>query len=123
VLVNGLPEGVFTPRLVDSYWAIWSAVMVCKVENTRNWVAAKVPTLVAWKGSRLKMAGLDALPTYKIVVVWFPCPVEDTKRYFQWLHRLNQGLDTRKWRVYEHRKELNLVRLVFSINTTSVTAL
>jgi hypothetical protein len=99
-LVNGLHEKVFTPGFVDSYWAIWSEVMVCKDEETRDWLTVKVPTLVAWKGSRLKMVGLDALPTYEIVVAWFPDPVEDTKRYFELLNRLNQGVDTRKWRVY-----------------------
>jgi hypothetical protein len=44
----------------------------------------------------LEMVGLDALPTYEIVVAWFPGPVEDTKRYFQRLHRLKQGVDTRR---------------------------
>jgi len=64
-------------------------------------MAAKVPTLADWEGSRLKMVGLDALPTYKRVVAWFPGPVEDTERYLVHLRRLNQGLDTRHWRVYE----------------------
>jgi hypothetical protein len=27
--------------------------------------SGKIPTLKAWEGSRLKMVGLDALPTYK----------------------------------------------------------
>jgi len=49
--------------------------------------------------SKLKKVGLDALPTYKRVVAWFPDPVEDTGSYFQWLRRLNQGLDTSHWRV------------------------
>jgi len=52
---------------------------------------------VAWEGSRLKMVGLDALPTYKRVVAWFLGPVEDTEQYFQRLHKLNQSLDTRLW--------------------------
>jgi hypothetical protein len=69
--------------------------MVCQDEETRDWLAARVPTLVVWEGSRLKMVGLGALPTYERVVAWFPGPVEDLERYFQWLHRLNQGLDTR----------------------------
>jgi IS1 family transposase len=53
------------------------------------------------------MVGLDALPTYKRVVAWFLGPVEDTRHYLQRLHRLNRGLDTDKWRVYEHREEPN----------------
>jgi len=40
-------------------------------KETRDLLAARVPT-VAWEGSRLKMMGLDALPTYKRVVAWFP---------------------------------------------------
>jgi hypothetical protein len=121
-LVDGLPEKGFTPRLVNSYWAKGAAIMVCQYEETRDWLAARAPTLVAWEGSRLKMVGLDALPTYKRVVAWFMGPMEDMERYFQWLRRLNQGLDTRQWRVYEHREEPNGVRLVLSIDT-SVTAL
>ena len=57
------------------------------------------------------------------VVAWFPGRLEDTERYFQGVHRLNQGLDTRHWRVYEHREEPNEVHLVLSIDTTSITVL
>jgi hypothetical protein len=121
-LVDWLSEDRFTPRLVDSYWAKGAAIMVCQYEETRDWLAARVPTLEAWEGSRLKMAGLDALLPMR-VVAWFPGPEEDTECYFQRLSRLNQGLDTRQRRVYECREELNGVRLVLSIDTTSVTAL
>ena len=110
-------------RLLDSYWAKGAAIMVCQDESTKDWLAARVPTLVAWEGSRLKIVGLDALPTYKRVVAWFPGPAEDVERYMLWLHRLNQGLDTRHWRVYERTEESNGVRLVLSIDEASVTAL
>jgi len=59
---------------------LWFAKMK---KPTTGWLAGKVPTLRAWEGSRLKMVGLDALPTYKRVVAWFPGPVEDMERYFQ----------------------------------------
>jgi hypothetical protein len=48
------------------------------------------------------MAGLEALPIYKRVVVWFPGSADDTERYFQRLRRLKQGLNTSQWSVYEH---------------------
>jgi len=67
--------------------------------------------------------GLDALPTYKRVVAWFPGPAEDMEQYFLWLRKLNRGLDTRHWRVYEHREESNGVRLVLSIDAASVSVL
>jgi len=67
--------------------------------------------------------GLDAIPTYKRVVAWLLGPAEDAKRYLVRLHRLNQGLDTRHWRVYEHREESIGVRLVLSIDAASVTVL
>ena len=60
----------------DSYWAKGAAIIVCHDKLTEDCLAARVPTLVAWEGSRLKMVGLDALPTYKRVVVWFLSPVE-----------------------------------------------
>lgn len=109
------------PRLVDSYWAKGAATMVCQYEETRDWLAANVSTLVVWEGSRLKMMGLDALPTYKRMVAWFPGPVEDTKRYFQRLHKLNQSLDTRQWTVYERREDLMGSALCSAL--TSITAL
>jgi catalase (peroxidase I) len=56
--------------------------------------SGKTPTLKAWEGSRLKMVGLDALPTYNAEVVWFPVPVEFIERYFQQLHRQNWETDT-----------------------------
>jgi hypothetical protein len=78
---------------------------------------------VAWKGSRLKTVGLDALPTCERVVAWFPGPVEDTEQFLLQLRRLNRGLDTGYWRVHEHKEESNGVCLVLNINTTSVTVL
>ena len=122
-LVDELPEEGFTPRLVDSYWAKGAAIMVCHDELTKDWLAARVPTLVVWEGSRLKIVGLDALPTYKRVVAWFLGPAEDAERYLLRLHSLNQGLDTRHWRVYERKEEPNGVRLVLSVDTASVTVL
>jgi hypothetical protein len=109
-LVDELPEEWLIPRLVDSSWVKGAAIMVCQ-DETIDWLAARVPTLVAWEGSRLKMLGLDSLPTYKRVVAWFPGPVEDMELYFQWLRGLNQGLDTRLWRVYERKEEPKEVRL------------
>jgi len=97
--------------------------MVCHDELTKDWLAARVPTLVAWGGSRLKLVGLDALPTYKKVVAWFPGPAEDAERYLLWLRRLNQGLETRHWRVYECREEPNGARLVLSIDAAFVSVL
>ena len=122
-LVDELLEEGFTPRLADSYWSKRAAIMVCQNEMTKDWLAAKVPTLVACVGSRLKVMGLDALPTFKRVVAWFPGPAEDTEQCFLRLCRLNRGLDTRQWRVYERREEPNGVHLVLSIDAASVTVL
>jgi len=116
-LVDELPEEGLTPRLVDSYWAKWEAITVCHDEPTTDWLAARVPSLAAWEGSRLKVVGLDALPT------WFLGPAEEADRYLLQLRRLNQGLDTRHWRVYERKEEPNGVRLVLSVDTASVTVL
>jgi hypothetical protein len=117
--VDELPKEGFTPRLVESYWAKGAAIKVHHEELTKNSLAARVPTLVAWEGSRLKIVGLDALSTYKRVVAWFPGPT-DTERYLLWLWRLNQGLDTGYWRLYECKEESNEVRLVLSIDTASI---
>jgi hypothetical protein len=94
-LVDELPEEGFTPRLVDSYWAKGVAIMVCHDEQTKGWLAARVPTLVAWEDSRLRLVGLDVLPTYKRVVAWLPGPAEDKERYLLRLLRLSRGLETR----------------------------
>jgi len=71
-LVDELPEEGFTPRLADSYWAKGAAIMVCQDELTKDLLAARILTLEAWEGSRLRMVGLDALLTYKRVVACFP---------------------------------------------------
>ena len=118
-LVDGLPEEGLTPRLVDSYWSKGAAIMVCQDIEIREWLENQAPTMVAWEGSRLKFVGLDALPTYRRVMAWFPGPVEDTER----LCRLNRGLDTGNWRVYERKEEPNGVRLGLSIDTASITVL
>ena len=99
-LLDGLREEGFTPKLVDSYSAKGAAIMVCQDELTKDWLAARVHSLAAWEGSRLKLVGLDALPTYKRVGALFPGPAEDAERYLLRLRRLNQGLDTRHWRDY-----------------------
>jgi hypothetical protein len=121
--MDELPEEGFTPKLVDSYWAKGAAIMFCHDKLTKGWLAARVPTLAAWEGSRLKIVSLDALPTYKGVLAWFPGPVEDKEPYLLWLHRLNQGPDTGHWRVYEHKEEANGVCLVLSIDIAFVIVL
>ena len=55
--------------------------MVCHDIMTKDWLAAKVATLAAWEGSRLKVVDLDALPTFKKVVAWFPGPAGDMERF------------------------------------------
>jgi hypothetical protein len=97
--------------------------MVCHDEQTKEWLAARVPTLAAWDDSRLTTVELEGLPTYKRVLAWFPGPVEDTERYMTPLCRLNRVLDPKHWRVYERREETNGVRLVLSIDTASVAVL
>jgi hypothetical protein len=66
---------------------------------------------------------LDALPAYNRVVAWFLGPAEATEQYLLQLHRLNQGLVTGNWRVYERKDEPSGVRLVLSIDTASITVL
>jgi hypothetical protein len=122
-LVDELPEEGFTPRLVDIYWAKGAAITVCQDADTKDWLEKEVPNMMAWEGSRIKVVGMDALPTYKRVVAWFLGPMEDTERPFLWLRRLNWGLDTRNWRTYERKEEPNGVHLVLSIDTESVTFL
>jgi hypothetical protein len=100
----------------NTYWAKGAAIMVYQDQETCDWLARLVPTLTAWEGSRLKMVGLDALPTFKRVAAWFPGPVEDTETLFQCLRRLNQGLETGQWRIYERKEEPIEVRLVLSID-------
>jgi hypothetical protein len=62
-LVDELREEGFTPRLVDTYWAKGAAIMVCQYAETKDWVEKQVPNMAAWEGSRLKVVGIDALPT------------------------------------------------------------
>jgi hypothetical protein len=97
--------------------------MVCHDESTKEWLIAKAPSMAAWEGSRLKVVGLDALPTYKRVVAWFRGPAVPTERYLLRLHRLNRALVTGNWRVYERKDEPNGVYLVLSIDTPSITVL
>jgi hypothetical protein len=54
--------------------------MVCHDEATKDWLTAMAPGMVAWEGSRLKVVGLDDLPTYKRVAAWFPGPPVPTER-------------------------------------------
>ena len=122
-LVDELPDEGFNPSLVASYWAKGAAIMVCHNELTKDWLAAGVLTLATWEGSRLKIVGLDALPTYKRVVAWFTGHVEDTERYLLRVRRLNRGLDTVLWRVYKRKEESNGVHLVLGFDTTSMAVL
>jgi hypothetical protein len=109
--VDGLPEEGFTPRLIDMYWTKGAAAVVCQDEITRDWLASSISTLTAWEGSKLKLVGLEALPTYGIILVWLPGPAEETGQYLQRLRRLNQGLETDNWRIYGRKEESNGVCL------------
>jgi hypothetical protein len=91
--------------------------VVYQDDEIKDWLEKQVPNMAAWEGSRLKVVDMDALPAYKRVVAWFPGPVKDTVRLFLRLRRLNRGLDTRNWGVYERKGEPKGVRLVRSIDT------
>lgn len=97
-LVDNLPEEWFTHKLIDTCRAKGATTMVCHDEG--GWLGNNVSSLKAWDCSRLKMFGLEALPTYNRVLAWFPCPAGDTVRYFQRIHRLNQVLNSSKWKGY-----------------------
>jgi hypothetical protein len=79
-LVDELTEKGFTPTLVDPCWSKGADIVVCQVEATKEWLTAMAPSMTAWEVSRLKVVGLIALPTYKRVVAWFPCPPVPTER-------------------------------------------
>jgi hypothetical protein len=53
--VDKLPEEGFTHRLIDTYWAKGTAIVVCQGEETSDLLGSKVPTMSAWEGARLKM--------------------------------------------------------------------
>jgi hypothetical protein len=116
-LVDGLPEEGFTPKLVDTYWAKGVAIVVCLDEETKDWLGREEPKMNVGEGSKFRMVGSEALPTYKRIVAWFLGPGEDTEHLFQRLRRLNWGLDTSQWRVYERKEEPEGVRLVLSIDS------
>jgi hypothetical protein len=122
-LVDGLPEEGFTPKLVDTYWAKGAAIVVCLDEETKAWLGREVPKMNVGEGLKLRMVGLEALPTYERLVAWFLGPGEDRERLFQRLRRLNGGLDTSQRRVYERKEEPEGVHLVLSIDSQSVTTL
>jgi hypothetical protein len=122
-LVDGLPEEGFTPRLLDTYCTKGAVIVVFQDEETRDWLGREIPNIKEWEGSRLRMVGLEALPTYKREVGWFPGSVEDTERLFARLRRLNRGLDTNQWRVYERKEEPRGVRLVLRIDSQTTATL
>jgi hypothetical protein len=61
-IVDKLAEEGFTHRLIDTYWAKGTAILVCQDEKTRDWLGSNVPTMSAWEGCKLKMVGLDTPP-------------------------------------------------------------
>jgi hypothetical protein len=73
-LVNELSEEGFTPVLAESYWTKGAAIMVCQDEGTCDWLTGSVPNMTAWEGSKLKVMGLEVLPTFKRDAVFNPGP-------------------------------------------------
>ena len=70
--MDEIPEEGYTPSLIDAYWTKGTVIVVSQDEETRDWLSGKEPTLKKWEGCRLKMEGLNTLPTCKRVVAWFP---------------------------------------------------
>jgi hypothetical protein len=77
--------------------------MVCHGEQTRL-AGCQGTNPGSLEGCRLTTVGLEALPTYKTVLAWFPGPVKDAEWYLLRLRKLNRGLDTGQWRVHERRQ-------------------
>jgi hypothetical protein len=108
---------------LPGYWAKGAAIMVCQDQETCDWLSGSVPNMMAWEGSKFKVVGLEASPTFKRVAAWIPGSVEDTDTFLRRLRRLNRGLETAHWRIYERREEFNGVRLELSIYQDSVATL
>jgi hypothetical protein len=121
-LVDGLPEEGFTPQLLDTYWSKGVMIMVCQDQETCDWFAGSAPALTVWEGSRFN--GEYGCPAYlQESHCVFLGPLEDMETLFRCLRRLNQGLETRQWWIYECKEEPQWVRLVLSIDQTSVATL
>jgi hypothetical protein len=73
-----------------------------------------------WNGSKPRMVVLEALTTYKRVVAWFRTPWRIRSACFSGSVNIHWGLDTR---VYERKEELSVVRLVISIDYTTIEGL
>lgn len=95
---------------------------MCQDKEIRNWLDSNVSALKEQDGSRLKVMGLEALLTYKEWLLGFQRPVEDTERYLQRLRRLNQGLNTSQWRVYESKEESDGFCTFLNTDPSSVAA-
>jgi hypothetical protein len=122
-LVDGLPEKVFTHRLVKTYKAKGAAIMVCQNHETREWLVWLVPNITTWESFTFNVVGLKALLTYKRIVAWFPDPVKNTETLFMCRGRLNWCLGTAHRRTHVRREEPNMFRTVLSIDQESITAL
>ena len=121
--MDELPEEGFTTRLNDMYWTKGGAIVICPDEGTRDWLASKVPTLKAWEASRLKMVGLDALPTHKKSGCLVPGPCGGHEVVSTMAPQVEPGFGHLPLEGLQHREGPNGVCLVHSIDSTSFTAL
>lgn len=121
--VEKVPVGDPLPLIRDTYLARGAVVAVCEDQNTVDWLGKQVPNMTPWEGSRLAVVGMEALPTFKKVALWIPGPSATTPVFFDRLERLNTGLRTGAWRVWERRNATAGVRLIVSMDASTVELL
>lgn len=86
-------------------------VYSCANEETYNWLKSHIKLINAnWKGSKLYVVDN---PEFTKVKVWLPGPMEEPKRVFGLLQKLNVGLNTGYWRLASQIKHEGKGQLLF----------
>lgn len=113
------------PKFGSCFFRSGHMIIVCKNEDTANWLKAEIPSIKPWATACLTAVDEQVIPRPEILTGFFPRSVEDSnENILALLESQNDGLLVDAWRILKrYVVREHHIELVFTVDATSMKTL
>lgn len=123
--VAGQRKEALKPKFGHCAFKSGYLVIVCKNQETADWLSNIIPTLKPWDGAELTVVDAKDIPRPEILIGFFPWSAEDNnEEILALLESQNDGLVVDAWRILQ-RNIINQqhVELIFTVDGVSMNSI
>lgn len=123
--VAGQRKESIKPKFGNCAFKSGYLVIVCKNQETANWLKDITPSLSPWSGAALTAVDEKDIPQPEIMIGFFPWSAEDSnEEILTLLESQNDGLTVDAWRILQRNIiSQRHVELVFTVDGVSLNAI